>query len=212
MPIKEQVLSRIVAEKIIAIVRLADAETVEPTVEAIYAGGLSAIEITMGTPQALQHIEKFAQHPSILIGAGSVSDAESARRAILAGARFIVTPFSKASVIETAMLYRVPIFSGAFTPGEMQQALEWGADIVKVFPAHTLGVAYARSVLASMPHLPLMPTGGITLDNAHEWLSAGAVALGVGSALVDPRAVTEGNYQQITRNAEQWSKLAAEAS
>ncbi len=207
MPIKEQVIARVLAEKVISIVRLTHTETVVPTVEALHDGGLSTIEITMDTPQALHHIERFAQHPSILIGVGSVIDAESARRAILAGAGFIVTPFSRAEVIETAMLYRVPVFSGAFTPGEMQQAVEWGADLVKVFPAHTLGISHVRSVLSAMPHLPLMPTGGVTLDNAHDWLAAGAAALGVGSDLVNPQMVAEGNYEYVTQRAQQWCEL-----
>ena len=207
MSIKQQVLDRILAEKAIAIVRLDDPEQVVPTVEAIASGGISTIEITIGTPQALQHIERYAQHGKILIGVGSVIDAETARRAILAGARFIVTPVSKASVIETALLYRVPIFSGAFTPGEIQQAYEWGADVIKVFPADTLGISYFKSIKAPMPHLPLMPTGGVTIDNARDWLEAGACALGVGSALTDRKAIAEGNYEAITENARRLQSL-----
>lgn len=202
MLIKQQTLNHILAEKVVAIVRLDATESVVPTVEALHAGGVSTVEITLGTPQALQHIEKFAQHDAILIGAGSVTDAEAARRAILAGAKFIVTPVTKISVIETALLYRVPIFSGAFSPSEVLQALEWGADVVKVFPADTLGMSYFRSILAPMPHLPLMPTGGVTLDNACAWLDAGACVLGVGSALTDRQAITNGDYDQITQNAQ----------
>lgn len=201
MPIKQQVLDRILAEKLIAIVRLDDAEQIVPTVEAIRAGGISTIEVTIGTPQALQHIERYASHDEILIGVGSVTDAETARRAVLAGAKFIVTPVSKAPVIETALLYRVPIFSGAFTPGEIQQAYEWGADVIKVFPADALGVSYFKSIKAPLPHLPLMPTGGVTLDNARDWLDAGACALGIGSTLTDRRAIAEGNYEVVTQNA-----------
>lgn len=202
MLIKQQTLNHILAEKVVAIVRLDATESVVPTVEALHAGGVSTVEITLGTPQALQHIEKFAQHDAILIGAGSVTDAEAARRAILAGAKFIVTPVTKISVIETALLYQVPIFSGAFSPSEVLQALEWGADVVKVFPADTLGMSYFRSILAPMPHLPLMPTGGVTLDNACAWLDAGACVLGVGSALTDRQAITNGDYDQITQNAQ----------
>ena len=201
MPTKQQTLNRILEEKVVAIVRLDVAEQVGPTIEAIHAGGLSVIEVTMGTPQAIQHIEKYAHHSSLLIGVGSVVDAETARMAILAGAKFIVTPISKPSVIETALTHQVPVFSGAFTPGEILQALEWGADVVKVFPADVLGMSYFKAIKAPMPHLPLMPTGGVTLDNARDWLKAGACALGVGSALTNKKAIADGNYHQITENA-----------
>ena len=190
--------------------RLATAEAVVPTVEALHAGGISAIEITMGTPGALRHIERYANHASVVIGVGSVIDAETARAAIGAGAKFLVTPVSKASVIETALRYQVPVFSGAFTPGEILQAVEWGADVVKVFPADALGISYFKAILAPMPHLPVMPTGGVTLDNAADWLAAGACALGVGSALTDKKAIVEGNYEQITQNARQLLKNITE--
>lgn len=183
--------------------RLTASEVVVPTVEALHAGGVSAIEVTVGTPGALRHIKHYADHSSILIGVGSVIDAETARAAIEAGAKFVVTPVSRASVIETALRYQVPVFSGAFTPGEILQAVEWGADVVKVFPADALGISYFRAIKAPMPHLPLMPTGGVTLDNARDWLAAGACALGVGSALTHKKAIAEKNYEQITQNARQ---------
>ena len=190
--------------------RLAAVEAVGPTVEALHAGGISAIEVTMGTPGALRHIERYADHASVLIGVGSVVDAETARAAIEAGAKFVVTPVSKASVIETALRYQVPVFSGAFTPGEILQAVEWGADVVKVFPADALGISYFKAILAPMPHLPLMPTGGVTLDNAADWLAAGACVLGVGGALTNNKAIAEGNYEQITQHARQLLKNITE--
>ena len=209
MSIKQQTLDRILAEKVVAIVRLDVAEHVTPTIEAIHAGGISTIEVTMGTPQAVQHIEQYAHHDDILIGVGSVTDPEAARIAILAGAKFIVTPITKVSVIETALLYCVPIFSGAFSPSEILQAHEWGADVVKVFPADTLGMSYFKAIKAPMPFLPLMPTGGVTLDNAKDWLDAGACALGMGSALTNQQAIARGNYEQITQNAQRLRKNIA---
>ena len=203
MPTKQQILDRILTEKVISIVRLDAAEQVTPTIEAIHAGGLSVMEVTITTPQSMQHIERYAQHDSILMGVGSVTSAEAAQEAISAGAKFIVTPISKASIIETASLSGVPVFSGAFTPGEILQAYEWGADVIKVFPADAVGMAYFKAVKAPMPFLPLMPTGGVTLDNAGDWLRAGACALGVGSALTNRKAIAEGNYEQITKNAQQ---------
>ena len=210
MPTKQQILGQILAQKVVAIVRLATSEAVVPTVEALHAGGVAAIEITMGTPGALRHIERYANHASVVIGVGSVIDAETAQAAIGAGAKFLVTPVSKASVIETALRYQVPVFSGAFTPGEILQAVEWGADVVKVFPADALGISYFKAILAPMPHLPVMPTGGVTLDNAADWLTAGACALGVGSALTDKKAIAEENYEQIAQNARQLLKNITE--
>lgn len=209
MSTKQRTLDRILKEKVVAIVRLDASERVGPTVEALHAGGLSAIEITMGTPDALRHIEQYASHDSVLIGVGSVVDQATAQAAIEAGAKFIVTPVSRVSVIETVVQHQVPIFSGAFSPGEIQQAYEWGADVVKVFPAGTLGMSYFRAIKAPMPYLPLMPTGGVTLDNARDWLDAGACALGVGSALTDRRAIASGDYDQITQRAQQWLKTIA---
>lgn len=201
MAAKQSILNRIQAEKVVAIVRLNDAQRVAPTIEALYAGGLSAIEVTMGTPQAIRFIEQYAEHSSIMMGVGSVTDAEAARIAVSAGAKFIVTPVTKASVIEVALLHEVPVFSGAFSPTEILQAYEWGADVIKVFPADVLGMSYFTSIKAPMPFLPLMPTGGVTLDNAAEWLKAGAWALGVGSTLTNQKAIAQGNYSQITENA-----------
>jgi 2-dehydro-3-deoxyphosphogluconate aldolase/(4S)-4-hydroxy-2-oxoglutarate aldolase len=149
----------------------------------------------------LKLIEEFASNKDLLIGVGSVIDPESARMAILSGAQFIVTPVSKQSVIEMAHRYDVPIFSGAFSPGEILAAYEWGADVIKVFPADTLGMAYFKALRGPMPQLQLMPTGGVTLDNAGDWLKAGACAVGIGSALTDKKAIVDENYQLLTANA-----------
>ena len=199
---KLAILNRILTEKVVAIIRLDKSEQVKPVIEAVHQGGISAIEVTMGTPQALSHIAQYAAHSSILIGAGSVIDAETARAAIQAGAKFLVTPVSKRLVIQTALRCQVPIFSGAYTPAEILQAHEWGADVVKVFPANMLGMDYFKAVKAPMPQLQLMPTGGVTLDNAAQWIQAGACAVGIGSALTDKRAIAEGDYQRITENAQ----------
>ena len=206
---KQYILDRIQHEKVVAIVRLNNADQVAPTIEAIHTGGLSVIEVTMGTPHAIRYIEQYAEHESIIIGAGSVIDAQAAQTAISAGAKFIVTPITKASVIETALLHEVPVFSGAFSPGEILQAYEWGADVIKVFPADALGMSYFKSIKAPMPFLPLMPTGGVTLDNAEDWLKAGAWALGVGSALTNKKVINEGNYEQLVKNAQKLRKIVA---
>nr|WKN36808.1 bifunctional 4-hydroxy-2-oxoglutarate aldolase/2-dehydro-3-deoxy-phosphogluconate aldolase [Tunicatimonas sp. TK19036] len=198
---KVSILNQILDRKVVAIVRMDDPIRVAPVIEALQRGGVQAIEVTMGTPRALQHIEQFASQNEMLMGAGSVLDAETARLAILAGARFLVTPVSKASVIEVAQRYQVPIFSGAFTPGEILQAHEWGADVVKIFPADTVGMDYLKAVKAPMPQLQLMPTGGVTLDNAADWIRHGACCLGMGSALTDKKAIKDGQYDVIEENA-----------
>jgi len=130
-----------------------------------------------------------------------VLDGETARRAIDAGARYVVSPILDAEVIATAHRYDVPALPGAFTPTEIQHAHTLGADVVKVFPASHVGTSYFRALCAPMPHLKLMPTGGVTLTNAGDWLRSGACAVGVGSALLDRQAIAEKNYHQITENA-----------
>ncbi len=195
-------LGKILQEGVVAIIRMDDDSKVIPVIEALKKGGLSAIEITMGTPNALKLIEKLAHQGDVIIGVGSVLDPETARMAINSGARFVVTPVSRQPVIEMAHRYDVPIFSGAFSPNEILTAYEQGADVVKVFPADTLGMDYFKAVKAPMPQLRLMPTGGVTLHNAGDWLKAGACAVGMGSALTDKAAIASGDYQQLTRNAE----------
>jgi len=195
------ILNKILEEGVVSIIRMDEAEKVPKVLQALKAGGLSAIEITLGTPKALQLIEQFAEEKDLLIGVGSVIDAESCRMAILSGAKFIVTPVSKKAVIEMAHRYDVPIFSGAFSPGEILTAYEWGADVVKVFPADTLGMAYFKAVKAPMPQLQIMPTGGVTLENAGDWLKAGACAVGIGSALTNKKAIADENYDLLTGNA-----------
>jgi 2-dehydro-3-deoxyphosphogluconate aldolase/(4S)-4-hydroxy-2-oxoglutarate aldolase len=185
---------------------------VVPVAKALYEGGVQAIEVTMGTPGALRVIETIAtQHPHILIGVGSVLDAQTARAALLAGATFIVTPVSKQEVTEMAHRYDAPIFSGAFSPTEILTAFEQGADVIKVFPAEILGIPYFKAIKAPMPQLQLMPTGGVTVDNVGDWLKAGACAVGVGSALLNKKAIAEQNYQVITDLASQFTRNIAKA-
>lgn len=205
------ILNQVLREGIVAILRLDDEKQVMPLVEALAAAGVHVIEITMGTPGVLRHIERIATgRPDVLIGVGSVLDAETARMALYAGAKFIVTPVTKREITETAHRYDAPVFSGAFTPGEILTAFEQGADVVKVFPAEVLGIPYLKAVLAPMPQLRLMPTGGVTAGNAADWLRAGACALGVGSALVDKKALAAGDFAAIRAKAEAFVSSVAE--
>ena len=195
---KATLLDLLLATKIIAIIRLSSSDSVFELAQAIHKGGIKAIEITMGTPNALEEINKLSQIEGVIPGVGSVIDAKTAQTAIEAGAQFVVTPVSKPEVIQMAHQYDKPILSGALTPSEILQAYEWGADIVKLFPATNFGLSYFKAVMAPMPHLPLMPTGGVTVENAAEWLENGAVCLGVGSSLINKKLIAKKDFSGIT--------------
>ena len=207
---KKEILQEILHTKIVAIIRLNSSKPVFNTAMALKDGGVMAIEITMGTPNALQEIEKLAKQAGILVGVGSVVDAQTAAQAINAGAAYIVTPATKKEVIEIAHKMDKPIVSGALTPTEILQAYEWGADIIKLFPANILGLPYFKAVKAPMPYVPIMPTGGITVENTAEWLSNGAVALGVGSTLVNKKLIADKDFKALTAIAQRMRAVVDE--
>ena len=200
---RHEIVNRITSEGAVAVVRMADSEKLLRVAEALFRGGLSSLEITMTTPDALKVIEGATDElgDDVLIGVGSVLDSETARLAILAGAKYVVSPILKREIIETAHRYDVPAIPGAFTPTEILQAHEQGADIVKVFPADVVGMAFFKAVKAPLPQVNLMPTGGVSLTNAGDWIKAGACAVGVGSALLDKKAIADENYPVLTENA-----------
>jgi 2-dehydro-3-deoxyphosphogluconate aldolase/(4S)-4-hydroxy-2-oxoglutarate aldolase len=188
----------------IGIIRIQTAEDLLAIAGALHRGGLNCLEITMNTPGALRAIESAREKlPQVLLGAGTVLDAISAREAILAGAQFLVTPTVKLDVLEVAHRYGVPAIIGAMTPTEILTAWEAGADMVKVFPASILGPKYLQEIHGPLPQIPLVPTGGITAENAGEFIRAGAVAVCVGSWLVDKKAVAEGRFEVLTERARQ---------
>ena len=172
-------------------------------VDAIAEGGVRAIEVTMTVPGAVELIGTLARSlpPEILLGAGTVTDAATARAVIEAGARYVVSPVFRREVIAACHERGVAAAPGCFTPTEILDAHDAGADVVKVFPATALGPQYIKDVRAPLPQLRLMPTGGVSLDNAGDWIRAGAVAVGVGSALVDTKAIDEGRFDVLTSNA-----------
>jgi 2-dehydro-3-deoxyphosphogluconate aldolase/(4S)-4-hydroxy-2-oxoglutarate aldolase len=187
----------------VAVIRLSDAGKLIEVAEAIYEGGVSGIEITMTVPDAIKVIGQASKELGsyMNIGVGSVLNSETAQKAIDAGAKYVVSPIFKKEIIDTAHKNGVPAMPGAFTPTEIQSAYEAGADIIKVFPADVVGMAFFKGILAPMPYLKLMPTGGVSLTNAGEWLEAGACAVGVGSALLNKKAIVESNYAVLTNNA-----------
>jgi 2-dehydro-3-deoxyphosphogluconate aldolase/(4S)-4-hydroxy-2-oxoglutarate aldolase len=197
---------------VVAIVRLTSADDLLAVARAVLAGGVDVVEFTMTTPGALDVLRDGTREfgDEILLGAGTVLDPETARAAILAGARFVVSPTLRRETIETCHRYGVLAIPGAFTPTEILTAWEWGADLVKVFPATTGGPRYLRDVLAPLPQVALMPTGGVDLDNTEAFIRAGARAVAVGSNLVDPRALAERDFAQLTKSAAQY-RAAVEA-
>jgi 2-dehydro-3-deoxyphosphogluconate aldolase/(4S)-4-hydroxy-2-oxoglutarate aldolase len=186
-----------------AVVRLQDGAQLKPVVEALAAGEVRAIEVTMTIPGAMDAMAALgsALDGRTLLGAGTVLDSETARLAILAGARFVVAPTLCPGVVAMCARYDVVSIPGAYTPTEVMTAWEAGADLVKIFPAGGLGPDYVRALLDPLPQLRLLPTGGVTADNAGAFLEAGAVAVGVGSALVERDAVARGDYARITDRA-----------
>jgi len=201
---KPQILDRILNPGIVAIIRADSCEQLIDAATALYEGGVYAMEITMTTPNALQVITEVHQKfgDKVLIGVGSVLDPETARLAILAGAEFVVTPVTRPEVIRLCNRYSKPIASGAFTPTECLTAHESGADFVKLFPADQVGPTYIRNILAPMPMLRIVPTGGVTVDSAAGFIHAGCVALAAGSSLVS---------KEILKNRD-WAKLSETAS
>ncbi|MES2523993.1 MAG: bifunctional 4-hydroxy-2-oxoglutarate aldolase/2-dehydro-3-deoxy-phosphogluconate aldolase [Gemmatimonadota bacterium] len=194
----------------VAVVRLASAERAQDTARALADGGVTAIEVTLTTPGALALISTLRREQStLLVGAGSVLSAAAAREAIEAGASYVVSPVFDADVLATAHTYDVPALPGAYTPTELLHAFQAGADLVKLFPADALGPAFLKAVLAPMPFLELMPTGGVTPDNVAQWLRAGAVAVGLGGSLVDPALVAARDWRAITTRARQVSEQVA---
>jgi len=199
---KLEILERLCDSGALGIIRVQTARDLVQIAKALHAGGLSCLEITMTTPGALRAIEKArGELPEVLMGAGTVLDAATARQAILAGAQFLVTPTVALDVIETAHRYGVPVIPGAMTPTEILTAWEAGADMVKVFPASVLGPAYIKAIRGPLPQIPLAPTGGITAENAGKFIRAGAALVCAGGWLVDKKAVAEGRYEVLTENA-----------
>jgi len=205
------VVDRIREIGIVPVVRASSSEEALAAVEAIRAGGIPILEITMTVPGAVKIIKELAKRDA-LIGAGTVLDADTARQCIDAGARFIVSPSLDIPTIETCNALDVPVFPGALTPTEVVTAWKAGADAVKIFPANAVGGAtYLKSLKAPLPQIELIPTGGTSLKNAGELIAAGAFALGVGADLVDLAALRKGDAASITAKAREYVAAVAAA-
>lgn len=200
---KDQIVDEILGRKAVAVLRIKEPAKLKKVIEFLNEGGISVAEVTLTVPNAIKLIEQMTNEldKNIIVGVGSVLNPSIAEDAIKAGARYVVSPIFKKEIIEMAHKYDIPAMPGCFTPTEIQTAYEAGADIIKVFPADVLGIDFFKGILAPMPHLRLMPTGGVTLTNAGDWLRAGACAVGVGSALLDKEAIEKENYNKLTENA-----------
>jgi 2-dehydro-3-deoxyphosphogluconate aldolase/(4S)-4-hydroxy-2-oxoglutarate aldolase len=200
---REGVVRAIQQLGIVAVIRMRDAAKLRAVVDALMDGGVRALEVTMSVPNAVELIRTLAptMPDGFLLGAGTVTDAATAHAVIDAGARYIVSPVFRRDVITACQERGVAAAPGCFTPTEILDAHEAGADIVKVFPATALGPQYIKDVRAPLPQVRLMPTGGVTVENAGDWIRAGAVAVGVGSALVDTAAIDSGRFEIIADKA-----------
>ena len=208
---RSPVLDTMLERKIVAVVRSPDGGKLVDVAKALVAGGVTVMEITFTVPNALEVLKavRAAMGDAVTLGAGTVLDPETARASILAGAEFVVAPNTNAGVIKLCRRYSTPVMPGAYTPTEILRAWELGADVVKVFPADVGGPAYLRAVAAPLPQVRLMPTGGVDLNTAAEFLKAGACCLGVGSSLVEKAALANGDMGRITTLAKGFVEAVA---
>src|SRR3954453_12599540 len=211
---KQQILASILEIGVVPVVRTSSAESAIRSIEALHRGGIRSAEITMTVPGAIHALEKLADQfgDSIVLGAGTVLDPETARICMLAGAQFFVTPALNLATIEIAQRYSKPIMPGALTPTEILAAWQAGADAVKVFPASAVGGAkYIKALKGPFPQIDMIPTGGVNLDTTADFLKAGASAVAVGGELVDAQTIKEGRFEVLEERARQYLDVIAKA-
>ena len=210
---KSEIISLLADPGIIAVVRAQKTEQVLPLSEALIAGGVNAIEITMTTPNAIEAIREASQKVSSrgVIGVGTVLDAESCRAAIRAGAEFVVSPILRPELVALCHAAARPVMLGAYTPTEAQLGHEAGADFIKIFPSDGLGPNYIRAIRAPLPHLRIIPTGIAKADDIAEFIKAGCVGVGLGSLLVSSEILRTNNWSELTRSANAFRSLVEKA-
>jgi 2-dehydro-3-deoxyphosphogluconate aldolase/(4S)-4-hydroxy-2-oxoglutarate aldolase len=211
---KQEILRTMADVALIPVVRAGSAEEAIGLVEAIREGGCPIVEITLTVPGAIGVIEQVGRRfgADVVVGAGTVLDPETARTAILAGAQFVVSPALNGNTIALCRQYGVAVFPGALTPTEVVTAWTLGADAVKVFPCGSVGGAgYIKSLKAPLPQIEMIPTGGVSLKTAADFLAAGAFALGVGADLADPKLIRDGNAGQVTQRTREYVEIVKQA-
>lgn len=202
---KTKYLKQVIDAGIVSVIRADSSENAIKLVHAVVKGGIKAIELTYSVPQANTVISELVRQyhgTDVIIGAGTVLDTTSARLAIVAGAQFIVSPSFRKDVAKLCNLYQIPYIPGVFTPREAQNALEYGSEIIKLFPGDIAGVQMIKDLKGPFPYINVLPSGGVTIDNISEWIKVGAVAISTGGAITSP-AIT-GNYEAVTKNAAQF--------
>jgi len=198
------ILKKIIENKVIAVIRSNSKDNLMPFIDLIIKSGINSIEITLTTPNALSVIKQLKNYykGSILIGAGTVTDLDSAKKALDVGAEYIVTPVLNMEVIDYVKKSQFPVISGAFSPTEIYNSFHAGSDMIKIFPANLLGIENFKSIQVIMPKLTLMPTGGISSENAREWLNAGADVLGIGTSLINDQIISNKDYDKLKSNSQ----------
>lgn len=209
---KEEIVEKLREIGLVPVLRAESEEQALGIASAIADGGVTVLEITMTVPGAIRVMSRLTkERPDILIGAGTVLDAETARMCMLEGAQFVVSPALNLKTIEMCHRYSIPVLPGALTPTEVVTAWQAGADVIKVFPASALGGAkYLKSLKAPLPQVEMIPTGGVSLATAREFLEAGSFALGVGADLVDTKAMAAGEPEKITESANKYLEIVRE--
>jgi len=202
---KEQILDKVLESGIVAILRVSDASKVVPAANAILSGDIHAIEVARNSCTALKCLKDIKDLPGIIPGVGTITDGEMAKEAIEAGAEFIVTPIIKKEIIEVSHEMGKPVFMGAYTPTEIFQAHEWGADVIKIFPAETLGMKYVKACMGPFDNIRFMPTGGVTPENIDKWIELGVACVGVGSSFTKADILENDEWGRLTRIAKEFS-------
>jgi 2-dehydro-3-deoxyphosphogluconate aldolase/(4S)-4-hydroxy-2-oxoglutarate aldolase len=210
---KRQIIDRLLNPGVVAIIRADSSAQLMEAARALVAGGVTAMEVTMTTPDALQVIEQVARQMKneVLIGVGTVLDTETCRAALLAGAQFVVTPVMKPDVIALCNRYSKPIAAGAYTPTEALAAHEAGADFIKIFPADGLGPNYIKAIKAPLPQLEIIPTGGVDVNTAGAFIKAGCAAVAAGSSLVSKDILKSGDWAKLTETARAFVQAVSDA-
>ena len=209
---RESICANIVEEGLVAIVRVPRTDLALPLAKALVAGGIRAVELTMTIPNALDAIREIDREMGndILLGVGTVIDDDTCKAAIEAGAKYVISPVTKPSLVEAAHALDRPVMLGAYTPTEAQTAHEAGSDFIKIFPADTLGPGYIKALLAPLTHLNIIPTGGVNLDTMESFLAAGSAALGIGSSLLKKEIIANGDWPALERLAKQHADKLSE--
>lgn len=203
---RQEIVSQIEQSGVVAVLRLDDGNKLPAIIDALAAGGIKAMEITMTTPNAIELIDSISKttDSDFFIGAGTVLDGETANRVINAGARFVVSPILNPQIIDAAHKQDTAVFPGAFTATEIHSAWQLGADVVKVFPATALGPRFFKDIHGPLPEIKLTPTGGVALDNTADFIRSGACCVGVGTALLNKQMIAENDWKGLTALAEKF--------